>query len=379
MILISLFLLTLAFSYVLNAVLINYAGRLGQLSQGVTTQVRWASTSKPLVGGIAFFILFLIGAVVYTLIPHTAAYEASENYLPFLLAVTLGFLVGLADDAYTTRPLLKFIGQLGCGFILLGFGIQIHLFNHALADGMLTMLWVVGLMNSINMLDNMDGVTGSTSLVIVFFTLMAMYLTGQTSNVFFYLFVGIAGSLAGFLILNWHPSKLYMGDTGSQFLGAILAYAGIVYFWNIHQVVPAAAGVPQVVLPLLVFLMPILDTAFVSVARLRRGQSPFVGGRDHTTHHLCHFGVPQAWVPLVFGLAGSIGGGAALLMIWAILFNITDALMLLSVPITVFGIFLYIYQRGLAKSKVRQMKAHAPIVSLGKDEPRQAALAVSAR
>src|SRR5690606_28704596 len=100
-------------------------------------------------------------AVVYGLIPEVDSVLHTSDYIPFLLTITLGFVVGLADDAYTTKPFLKFVGQLACGFILLAFGVQINLFNIAALDGLITILWVVGLMNSINMLDNMDGITGS--------------------------------------------------------------------------------------------------------------------------------------------------------------------------------------------------------------------------
>ncbi|MBX3102163.1 MAG: undecaprenyl/decaprenyl-phosphate alpha-N-acetylglucosaminyl 1-phosphate transferase [Bacteroidetes bacterium] len=353
MILSLLFLLTTAFSYVLNSVLINFAGRLGQLSQGQTTQVRWASASKPLVGGISFFIVFLVAAVVYSLIPYVEGVQSSTDYIPFLLSITLGFVVGLADDAYTTRPILKFIGQLLCGVILLAFDVSIRFFGIPVLDGLLTLLWVIGLMNSINMLDNMDGITGSISLIITAFTVAVIYLVGQQNTVYFYMLLAIAGALTGFLILNWNPSKLYMGDTGSQFLGMLLAFLGIKYFWNMPGISGELVLERQLLAPLLVFLMPIIDTTFVSVARISRGQSPFVGGRDHTTHHLSYLGMPDKFVPLVTGAVSLTGGILMLTTLYIDKWSLSYTVMYAGFVVAMFAIFLVLYRIG---ARLRRFK-----------------------
>jgi UDP-GlcNAc:undecaprenyl-phosphate GlcNAc-1-phosphate transferase len=112
--------------------------------------------------------------------------------------------------------------------------------------------------------------------------------------------VGILSSLFAFLYYNWHPSKMYMGDTGSQFLGVFLAYMGITYFWNdayqTGEVVPSK----QIMIVLLAFILPIIDTTVVVVKRLSKKQSPFVGGKDHTTHSLAYIGLSDRSVAMVF-------------------------------------------------------------------------------
>lgn len=356
MLLFILLLLSLVFSYVLNLVFINFAGRLGSLSRGETNQIRWASTSKPLVGGMTFFIVFLIGIVITALLPEVAPLKETADYIPFLITLTLGFLVGLADDAFTTKPILKFIGQMMCAAILIAFDVRIELFDIAILDNILTILWVVGLMNSINMLDNMDAVTGSVSLLIVSFVVATMAFSGQMGDVYFFLLVSTVGSLLGFLVLNWNPSKLYMGDTGSQFLGMLLAFIGIKYLWNMPNAAGQLEASRQILAPLLVFLMPIMDTTFVSIARLSRGQSPFVGGRDHTTHHLVYLGLQDRYVPIITGLVGIMGGTLMLTMFmieqWSAVYTVLYAGFVLAM----FGIFTVIYRKGARLKRLREVQ-----------------------
>jgi len=110
--------------------------------------------------------------------------------------------------------------------------------------------------------------------------------------------IGVLGSLLGFLYYNWNPSKLYMGDTGSQFLGIFLAAMSILFFWNPHY---TSDNIPtkQIISVIVIFILPLADTTTVVINRLSRGQSPFVGGKDHTTHHLSYMGLTDRKVALV--------------------------------------------------------------------------------
>ena len=106
--------------------------------------------------------------------------------------------------------------------------------------------------------------------------------------------------MLGFLIYNWYPAKMYMGDTGSQFLGVFLAAMGVMYFWNDNYIISEFSPARQFSLAVMGFILPILDTTVVVFNRLLNGKSPFVGGKDHTTHSLAFLGLSDGKVAIVF-------------------------------------------------------------------------------
>lgn len=296
----GLFFAALVFSLLINSLFMRFARTLG-IREKDQMLVRWSSSSKPAFGGIGFFIVFLACFTLHGVLFPAELGEAFRPELLGLLAATaLGFLMGLADDAYNTQPLLKFVVQLACGVILIASGTCIDLFEARWANVALTLFWVVGMMNSINMLDNMDAIATVASIGILASATIAMLATGLLDPACMVLLVGTLAALSGFLFFNWHPSRMFMGDTGSQFLGVLIAFVGIRFFWNATS--PAGAWEParQVLAPIIVFLLPIADTTTVSINRLLRGKSPFVGGRDHTTHHLSYLGLSDGQVALTF-------------------------------------------------------------------------------
>ena len=166
-------------------------------------------------------------------------------------------------------------------------------------------------MNSINMLDNMDGITTSVSIGVISTILFALVLTQNMSHLYFWVLLGTVGALIGFLYYNWNPSRIYMGDTGSQFLGALLAAVGIYFFWNGYEF-SDSSFIPKAITPILAFLPSIIDTTCVTINRISRGQSPFVGGRDHTTHHLSYLGLKDRHIAIFFLSLTFICGGIGL-------------------------------------------------------------------
>ncbi len=286
-----------------------------------------------------------------------------SEWLPLIIGSSLGFIVGLWDDAYNTRPIWKFLGQFACGLLLIAFGVTIDITPWWLVNALLTLFWVVGIMNSFNMLDNMDGVSGSLSLGIILMTIGALLLApGAGDSLYLPVLVSLVGLHLGFLYLNWNPSKLYMGDTGSQFLGFLLAFLGIRFFWNAPWVGATVDNMVllqrQLLLPVLVFSMTILDTTFVTFVRLGRGHSPFVGGRDHTTHHLAYLGVPQRYVAAITAGVTLISGLLALTLMYAApswtFFHTGIALVYLA---ALFGGFTLLYRVGARKERMRLLKA----------------------
>jgi UDP-GlcNAc:undecaprenyl-phosphate/decaprenyl-phosphate GlcNAc-1-phosphate transferase len=293
------FLLSVIFSLLINRLFLTFVKTLG-IRNPDESLIRWSTQAKPAVGGFSFYIIFLLSIVGFSIFFDTNKVFLNKEFIGVLLSSMLGFLLGLTDDAYNTRPWLKLAAQITCGVILMMTGTVINLTPWLGLNYFITVFWTVGIMNSLNLLDNMDGVTGSVSVSVLLSALMIMILHNQFDNVYFITITGVIAALLGFLYYNWHPSKIYMGDTGSQFLGVFLAAMGIKFLWNSELSSPDYVNVRNVLLPIIVFIMPIIDTTSVFINRIMNGASPFVGGKDHTTHALAHLGFSERQVAVVF-------------------------------------------------------------------------------
>ncbi len=300
------FIFTLVFSILFNTILLRFATTLG-IRENTEAIQRWSASQKPALGGITFFICFLI-----SLSFHGVFFSRDINIfnnmqaIGVLAAVSIAFLMGLADDAYNTRPILKFFVQALCSLILIAFDNHIQITQNNYFNYGLTFLWVVGIMNSINMLDNMDGITTSVSIMIIASIFVSLKIGNELSIFDSLLLIGVMGSLCGFLFHNWNPSKMFMGDTGSQFLGMFLAFYGIKYLWNSTDFNEESIPSKQLSSVLIAFILPIADTTFVTVNRILQKKSPFVGGRDHTTHHLSYLGLSDSQVGFLYAGFGGL-------------------------------------------------------------------------
>lgn len=304
-ILTTLFIACFIFSVLINYILLRFAQTLGIRNRD-TQQIRWNPDTKPSLGGISFYVVFLFAFIFTLLIPHENL-GFNLQVVGILMAATLAFLMGLADDAFNTQPLLKFLTQIFCSLIVIFSGHSINIFENQFIDYLVTVFWVVGLMNSINMLDNMDGITSIVSILGCFFMITVNISLKRTDSYATILNLGVMGALLGFLVYNFHPSKMFMGDTGSQFLGLFLAVMGIDNCWNIptSQIV-GDFPIVNILILFLVFLLPLTDTFTVVINRLYKGNSPFVGGKDHTTHHLFFKGVTEKRIAILYFIIGSI-------------------------------------------------------------------------
>lgn len=288
---------------------------LTKKTQGNTE--RFSSQSKPIYGGILFYSIFLIGSIAYYFSPLYSP-EELNTFIALMISVSISFFMGLADDLLNTPPLFKFIVQFVCAFVLIKTGIVITISPMPWLNYTITVLWVVGIMNSINMLDNMDAITSSISLTIIVPCVLLQIIHG-TTNIDTIIMVGAAGAIIGFLFYNWAPAKMYMGDNGSQFLGILLAYIGIKYFWNGIQIadeINYAYNAKQFVMVALAFIVPLTDTTTVTVNRMLKGKSPFVGGRDHTTHYLFYRGLSTRMVAVTLLSLNLIGVCLAQVLIY---------------------------------------------------------------
>jgi UDP-GlcNAc:undecaprenyl-phosphate GlcNAc-1-phosphate transferase len=344
------------FSFLINWLFLKFSFNLGTRSKEMEIQVRWSSHIKPAIGGISFFIVFLISISVIGTLPRESNYLLDKRLIGIIASSSLGFVLGLADDAYNTNPLAKFIAQLSCAFILIISDVYIRVTGNPAFDFMVTTIWVIGLMNSINMLDNMDGITTTVSMCIIIGLICVIGISPPKLSLFYLvMLVGVLGALTGFLYFNWNPSKIYMGDTGSQFLGVFLASTSILFFWNFRdEGSEEFIQLKQFVIPMLFFVVPLVDTMTVTIRRLLRKQSPFVGGKDHITHHLVYLGLKDKMVATVLIAVSLISFPLALSIIagwiewnWMVTFG---AFVYFGI---VFIIFQLLYNAGKRRHELR--------------------------
>jgi UDP-GlcNAc:undecaprenyl-phosphate/decaprenyl-phosphate GlcNAc-1-phosphate transferase len=295
----SYFISTVILSFLINGLFLKFASNLG-IRNSDETVIRWSPQAKPSLGGISFYIIFLISIASYPIFFEQSKVLFSKPLLGILAACTLAFLMGLSDDAYNTKPMLKLVIQICCGFILISTGTHISIFSNIYINYGMTIFWVVGLMNSINMLDNMDAITTLVSITIILGALTILYLNHDNYSIHILLLMGVLAALIGFLFFNWHPAKMFMGDTGSQFLGLFLATMGIIYFWNTPDIHGNLIQSKQFFVTILAFAIPIIDTTTVTINRILKGKSPFVGGKDHTTHNFFFMGLTEKRIAILY-------------------------------------------------------------------------------
>lgn len=293
------FISMIVFTIMINTILLRFVTTLG-IRDKETTLIRWSAASKPSLGGISFFIVFFMSLSAYSIFFDSSHVMRNISAFGLIFTSGLGFLMGLADDAYNTKPILKFSIQILCGVVMILTDNYIQITPYEWMNYTLTVLWVVGLMNSINMLDNMDAITTVVSVFIILMMLCVLAIRQNYDGFEFFVLLGMGAALIGFLFHNWHPSKMFMGDTGSQFLGVFLAWFSIKLLWNSQDYYGLPIQFKQFSCVLIAFALPIIDTSIVSINRIRRGQSPFVGGKDHITHHLSYIGLSDSQVAMVF-------------------------------------------------------------------------------
>jgi UDP-GlcNAc:undecaprenyl-phosphate/decaprenyl-phosphate GlcNAc-1-phosphate transferase len=349
LVLLGFFLLSLAFSFLIFSILMKFAVNLG-IRENNPEMIRWSSRQKPALGGICFYMMFLISVGVSPLLFSIDVPGFDSRFLGFVFAATLAFLMGLADDAYNTRPLLKLSVQIACGFILAYSGSRIQIFDSETLNVALTVLWVAGIMNSINMLDNMDAVAGMVSLGILISVLGIELFQFQSPGMYSLIQTGLIGVLIIFLWFNWHPSKIFMGDTGSQLLGIFLSFFPIHFVFN-----NPGSSIPFETNPLIsisliaaLFVIPLSDTATVVISRILRGKSPMEGGRDHTTHSLYFHGLTERKIALLYFLL-TLGGGVLTFLILNSNWKSSNKLLISSSYFLVIFITLFVLNRRKVK------------------------------
>ncbi|MAT97395.1 MAG: undecaprenyl-phosphate alpha-N-acetylglucosaminyl 1-phosphate transferase [Anaerolineaceae bacterium] len=254
------------------------------------------STPMPLMGGVAIF-----GGAVLAVIAFVP--EFPNTVAGVLLALTVVAFIGLLDDRFDLPAWSKLAAQFTGFLILAFFDIRVKLPLPEIVNYAITFLWLAGISNAINFLDNMDGLSaGVSGVAAAFITLLGL----QNDQ---FLVAGLAaavlGATIGFLRFNFKPAQIFMGDAGALFLGFLLALLGLQLRF------PANSSFVTWMVPVFILALPIFDTTLVVVSRLRRGVSPNTAGKDHLSHRLVQRGFSQRETVLLLYLLTGVGGMVA--------------------------------------------------------------------
>src|SRR5436853_4150446 len=255
---------------------------------------RWHKKPTAMMGGVAIWL-----AVITTylgLVPHTGQSWVVIGSASFL------FLVGLLDDWLHIKPYQKLIGQVIGAAIVVNYGLVLPWTRSLPANMVITIFWLIGITNAINLLDNMDGLaTGIAAIASGFLTLNFIAGNQPTEAM---MLGDFAAALIGFLIYNSNPASIFMGDSGSMFIGFFLASSSLINLAGGRS----RAFVPVLAVPILVLFIPIFDTTFVTILRKLSGRAASQGGRDHTSHRLVALGLSEKRaVLMLYGLAALSG------------------------------------------------------------------------
>ncbi|MHB1446814.1 MAG: MraY family glycosyltransferase [Acidimicrobiales bacterium] len=284
---------------VITPLMLRYALRRRLLDQ--PSPIKAQSEAVPYLGGIAIAVVFSV------VVMGAALYGHSRGDLD-VAAVTLGLALGLAvmgliDDLRGLPAWLRLVIQAGAGLAAYANGTQAHLAGAGtVLDVVVTVVWLVGITNAFNLLDNMDGLSAGVAAIAAFWLFVVGLVNGQ--HLVSILALALVGCALGFLRHNFAPARIYMGDAGSMFIGFLLAVLAL-------RLRTYSALRLSFLVPVLILAVPIFDTALVVMTRLLHRRSPMKGGLDHTSHRLVFLGLPvRVSVGLIYAVTvatGSLG------------------------------------------------------------------------
>lgn len=307
-------------SALLTRLLIRFSFRLGLTAQPRVD--RWHKKPTPNTGGVA--VLITVAMIYLAVVPgHHGRIVAAAVFVAFL-----GFL----DDRIQLKPSIKFAGQSLAALGVIASGVVFRATPWELLNYALSFLWIVGITNAFNLIDNMDGLCGGVTVIISGFRCWFAVANGDAPGAL--IMAALGGSFLGFLVFNYKPAKIFMGDCGSMFAGFLLGALTIA-----GPLPRTGVELPSLWYPVLTFLYPIVDTVLVSVTRRAAGRPISVGGRDHSSHRLVSMGLSEQRV-VWFLWALTASGSAAGLVVYSVPFSVLVLTVLLIAGCTMFGVFL---------------------------------------
>ena len=280
-----------AASLVLTLVVRKLARRWGVVAKPKAD--RWHNKPTAMLGGVAIFLA--------TNLVLVATGRFDDAWI-VLTASAVMFGVGLLDDFFRLRPYQKLVGQVAAAALVIQFGLILPWTPWEAINIALTLAWLVGITNAVNMLDNMDGLATGISAIAALSLAITFLRNGSPD--YAVLLAIFCAVLLGFLVFNFNPASIFMGDCGSLFIGFFLASSALLSSMGGKS----RALLPVLSVPVLILFIPIFDTTFVTILRKMAGRPASQGGRDHTSHRLVALGLPERQaVLLLYALALSAG------------------------------------------------------------------------
>ncbi len=260
---------------------------------------RWHKKETALMGGVAIFVSTL---GIWVLAVHFFGWQTlGRPFLPIVLCLTATFCVGLADDILNMDPQHKLAAQIVLASVLIFFGFRLEWTSFKTLNLLISVVWIIGITNAFNLLDNMDGLSAGVAFIAGTFLFLNIYFSPEVASAGPVLLMCsiFLGALLGFLVFNFNPASIFMGDAGSLFIGFLMAcltvtgHAETARFGSVGHLLSVMA------IPILILFIPILDTGFVSVMRKLFSRPISQGGRDHSSHRMVAIGFSEKKAVLV--------------------------------------------------------------------------------
>ena len=326
------FMIALGVALILTPAVIAFARRTGALDKPDARKVH--ARPIPRIGGIGIYAAFMVSILVQLLFVDLTP-EYMMSLIGLMVGGTIIVAIGIIDDYCDLPAKVKLLGQIiAASVLVIAFDVRIDFVTDPLGDFIylewfaipVTIFWIVGLTNTVNLIDGLDGLAAGVSSIAA----ITIFLVAMEEGIPFVAMVtaALAGAAVGFLYYNFNPARIFMGDTGSQFLGFMLAGVSVI------GAVKSAATIALIV-PILALGLPILDTTFAIVRRYRGGVPIFRPDKGHLHHRLLDLGFTQRQAVLLMYVISALLGVAAVAL--------TEVSMQIAVGIVVFVVFAVLF------------------------------------
>lgn len=296
----------LVLSLCLTPLVRTFALRTGRVA--VPKDTRWHKKETALMGGVAIFVSTMAIWLVTASLLGWGSFRTP--FLPIALCASGMFVLGLVDDLRTMDPQHKLAGQIVVASILVFLGFRLEWTSYKTIDLFLSIVWIVGITNAFNLLDNMDGLSAGVAFIAALFTFLFLVSSPGAASLATVLLMtaSFLGALLGFLVYNFNPASIFMGDAGSLFIGFVMAC--LMTAGGAGQAVgnPVTNLLSVIAIPILIVFIPIVDTGFVSFMRKLFRRPISQGGKDHSSHRMVAIGLSERKaVSVLYGFSVASG------------------------------------------------------------------------